>query len=277
MTLSRAALSLLVGAAVALPAAGGAAERLRISGTGSALGTLRRLAPAFAKASPGHELEVLASVGSGGAFQAVARGALDVGISARALRPDEFGMGLVAIPYARTPFVFAAGPRVESTSVTAAEVARMYRGDLGRWPNGERVRVVLRPRGDADTQALLGLAPEIAQAVEAALKRPGMLVATTNQECNAMLLRTPGSIGTTTLSQLVTEELDVRPLRWNGVAPTLQNLRSGAYPLEKRLYLVIRAPAPPHVRAFVRFLAGAEARRILEGAGNLPLDFAPLE
>ena len=277
MTLSRAALSLLVGAAVALPAAGGAAERLRISGTGSALGTLRRLAPAFANASPGHELEVLASVGSGGAFQAVARGALDVGISARALRPDEFGMGLVAIPYARTPFVFAAGPRVESTSVTAAEVARMYRGDLGRWPNGERVRVVLRPRGDADTQALLGLAPEIAQAVEAALKRPGMLVATTNQECNAMLLRTPGSIGTTTLSQLVTEELDVRPLRWNGVAPTLQNLRSGAYPLEKRLYLVIRAPAPPHVRAFVRFLAGAEARRILEGAGNLPLDFAPLE
>ena len=270
-------LLLLTTGTLLLPATGRGAEILRVSGTGTALGTLRRLAAAYAKANPGHELKILASVGSSGAFNAVARGALDVGIAARPLTKEEFGLGLVAIPYARTPFILAAGPRVGATGVTAAEVARMYRGELARWPDGERVRVVLRQRDDADMQILLAHSPELAAAVESALRRPGMLVATTNQECNAMLVRTPGSIGPTSLTQIITEELPITPLSWNGVAPTLKNLASGAYPLEKPLYLVIRAPAAPHVKAFVSFLATAEARRVLEATGNLPLHLAPLE
>jgi phosphate transport system substrate-binding protein len=263
--------------ALLLPAAGRAEEALRVSGTGTALGAMRLLATSFEKANPGRQLHVLASVGSGGAFKAVAQGALDVGISARALRKDEFGLGLVAIPYAKTPFLFAAGPRTGVTGVTSAEVERMFRGELTRWPNGERIRVVLRPRSDADTQLLLDFSPELGAAVEAALGREGMLVAGTNQECNAMLVRTPGSIGPTSLTQIVTEGLAVTPLSWNGVAPTLKNLDAGAYPLGKTLYLVIRAPAPPRVRRLVSFLATPEARRILEKAGNLPLHLPPLE
>src|SRR5512133_1542222 len=159
MTRSRTALQLLqlllTASALFLPATGRGGEILRVSGTGTALGALRRLAPVYAKANPGHELKVLASVGSGGAFHAVARGALDVGIAARPLTKEEFRLGLVAIPYARTPLILAAGPRVGATGVTAAEVARMYRGELVRWPDGERVRVVLRQRDDADMQILL--------------------------------------------------------------------------------------------------------------------------
>ncbi|MGB8932948.1 MAG: substrate-binding domain-containing protein [Anaeromyxobacteraceae bacterium] len=274
---TRASLSLVTCLALVLPTAGRAAEVLRVSGTGTALGTLRQLSAAFARANPGRELKVLASVGSAGAVQAVARGALDMGVSARPLRRDEFSLGLVAIPYARTPLLFAVGPRVGATSITASELAKIYRGDLARWPNGERVRVVLRPRDEADTQFLIGISPELAAAVEAALNRPGMLVAATNQESNAMLLSTPGSIGTTSLAQVITEGLSITPLSWNGVAPALKNLASGAYPLERTLYLVIRAPAAPPVRSFVSFLATAEAQRILERAGNIPLHLAPLE
>jgi ABC-type phosphate transport system substrate-binding protein len=61
------------------------------------------------------------------------------------------------------------------------------------------------------------------------------------------------------------------------VAPTLENLASGAYPLRKTLYLVIKAPASAPVRRFVAFLASREARRILEQTGNAPLSLPPLE
>lgn len=273
----RNAVLLLLGAILLLPPAVRAEETLRVSGTGTALGTMRRLGEAFAKATPGYALETLASVGSGGAFRAVADGALQLGISARPLKPEEYGMGLVALPYARTPFLFAAEPRSGAKDLTTAEALRIFRGEVTTWPHGGRLRLVLRPRTDADTQILMAISKEMAAAVEGALAREGMLVAATNQECNEMLGRTPGAIGPSSLTQILTEGLRITPLSWNGVAPTVRNLETGAYPLQKTLYLVIKAPASPAVRKFVAFLATPEARRILTETGNVPLPLAPLE
>lgn len=273
----RAVLALLCGGALLLPGASLAQETVRISGTGTALGTLRLLAAPFAKSSPGSRLHVLPSVGSSGAFKAVSKGAIDVGISARPLRKSEYGLGLVAFPYARTPLVFAAGPRSGAADLTHAEAVRIYRGERLTWPNGERLRLVLRPRADADTELIAAISPELAAAAESAFAREGMLMAATNQDCVALLERTPGALGLTSLTQLLTEGLRVTPLSWNGVAPTLQNLDSGAYPLEKTLYVVIRAPASPAVRRFVSFLASAEAKRVLEQAGNLTVALPRIE
>ncbi len=249
---------------------GRAEEVLRISGTGTALGAVRRLSAAFERANPGHRVRVLPSVGSSGAVKAVAHGALDVGLSARPLGPEEQALGLVAFPFARTPFVFAVGPRTGITSVGAGELARIYRGELEAWPSGERVRVVLRPRTDVDDLIVRSISAEIASAVEAAHAREGMLTAISNQECDELLTRTPGAIGPTSLTQILTEGGALTPLAWEGVAPTLPNLVSGAYPLAKTLLFVVRASPSPAVRRFVAFLGSPEARKILEQAGNVP-------
>jgi phosphate transport system substrate-binding protein len=276
-TLSRSVLALALGAALALPATSPAADTIRVSGTGTALGTLAQLAEAFTKVHPGVGVKLLPSIGSGGAFRAVAEGAIEVGISARPLKSDEFSMGLVTLPYARTPFVFAGGPRVSVKDLTAEEAVQIFRGERTRWPDGERIRLVLRPRSDADSQILLGISPALARAAESAFARPGMLIAATNQEANQILARTPGALGVTSLTQVLSESLEVTPLSWNGVAPTVENLRSGAYPLEKRLYLVIKAPASPAVRRFAAFLSTPEAKRILERTGNVALALPPLD
>jgi phosphate transport system substrate-binding protein len=248
-----------------------AEQELRVSGTGTALGALHRLAGTFERANPGHRLHVLPSVGSSGAIGAVADGALDVAISGRPLRAPEQARGLVAVPYARTPFVFAVGPRGGVSGISAGELVRIYRGELTTWPSGERVRPILRPSTDVDDEILRAISPEMASAVESAHRREGMVVALTNQECNETLARTPGSIGPTSLTQILTEEKPVVPLAWNGVAPTVANLASGAYPLVKTLVAVVRASPSPPVRRFLAFLGSPEAREILERTGNLPL------
>jgi phosphate transport system substrate-binding protein len=186
-------------------------------------------------------------------------------------------MGLVALPYARTPFLFAAEPRSGAKNLSSADALRIYRGELTTWPNGERLRLVLRPRTDADTEILMAVSKEMARAVEGALTRRGMLVAATNQECNEILGRTPGAVGPSSLTQIITEGLRVTPLSWNGVPPTVRNLETGDYPLRKTLYLVIKAPASPIVRKFAAFLSTPEARRILTETGNVPLPLPPLE
>jgi phosphate transport system substrate-binding protein len=260
--------------AAALLAAAPAAhaeEVLRASGTGTALGAMRRLGTAYASANPGRRLDVLPSVGTTGALQALSQGALDIALAGRPLEPAEQALGLEAVPYARTPFVFAVRPGVGVTGVTAGDIARIYRGDLPTWPNGERVRVVLRPRTDVDSAILRAISPEIAAAADLAQKREGMLIGVTNQECNEIVARTPGAIGPTSLTQILTETERLTALAWNGVSPTVPNLASGAYPLAKTIYAVYRVPPSPEVRRFVAFLASPEARRILEETGNVPL------
>lgn len=253
------------------------ADALRASGTGTALGAMRHLAAAFERASAGDRLDVLPSIGSSGAVKAVAQGALDLGFLGRSLEPDEKALGLVALPYARTPFVFVAGPRSGVSSITSAEATRIYRGELTTWPTGERVRVILRPKMDADTLLLRAISAEMAAAVDAALAREGMLMAATNQECNAMVARTPGAFAPSSLTQIATESVPLTPLIWDGVAPTPGNLASGAYPLAKTLFVVVRTSPGRAVRRFLAFLGSPGGRKILEATGNLPLALAPLE
>jgi phosphate transport system substrate-binding protein len=256
------------------PARGG--DAIRVSGTGTALGTLRLLASAYEKAHPGQVVHLLPSVGSAGGIKAVGDGALDLAVSGRELLPAERGHGLVARPFARTAFAFAAGPRAAVDDLTPALLARIFRGESTVWPDGERIRLVLRPRNDADTLFIRSLSPELDAAVELALARDGMVMATTNQDCNETLARTPGSIGPSSLTQLMTEPVGLRPLSWNGVMPNLKNLSSGAYPLVKPLLLVVRAPLSGKVRSFLEYLATPEAGRILEQTGNLPVAMAPI-
>jgi phosphate transport system substrate-binding protein len=264
-------------ASLALSPDARADEPLRASGTGSALGAMRRLAEAFARASPGDVLGVLPSLGSSGAIKAVAHGALDLGFLGRDLEPQEKALGLVALPYARTPFVFVAGPRSGVSGITDADAVRIYRGEVATWPGGERVRLILRPKMDADNILLRAISPAMAAAVDASFSHEGMLMAATNQECDEMAARTPGALAPSSLTQILAEREKLEPLAWNGVAPTLANLASGAYPLEKRLQIVVRASPRPAVRRFLAFLGSPRARKILEDTGNLPLALPPLE
>lgn len=254
-----------------------AQEPLRVGGTGSAVAAMTLLGAAAAAQDPSLRVRVLPSMGSAGAIQAVADGVLDVGVSGRPLRGAEPALGLVEREVARTPFVFAVGPSVTASTITKGDLVDHYRGTRITWPDGQRVRPVLRPEFDADTEILRAIAPEVAAAVDAASRRPGMLVAVTNTECNEILARSPGSIGPTTLLQIRAEAYPLRPLSWNGVAPTLENLAGGSYPLEKSIWLVVRTrPAEP-VRRFLTFLASPSGRALLRDLGALPVDFRPID
>ncbi len=216
-----------------------AEEVLRVSGTGASLGTLRRLLGAFERANPGHRLQLLPSVGSSGAVAAVANGALDVGISARPLEPAEQALGLTALAYARTPLLFAVGPRTGVRGITTGELVRIYRGELKTWPNGERVRLVMRPRTDVDSALLRAISPEMAAAMDVAFTLEGLLLAVTNQECDEILSRTPGS----NRPHVARRDHDRRP----GSRPTDLE-RRGADPAEPRLGRIsAREDAPRRV------------------------------
>lgn len=254
-----------------------AQQPLRLAGTGGAFAAMTRLAEEAATQDPSLVVRVLPSLGSTGAIKALADGALDLAVIARPLRDTERALGIVGWKLARSPLLFAVGPGVQAPGLTTDDLVAIYLGTRLTWPDGRRLRLVLRQATDADTGILRAFSPEMSAAVEAAGRRPGMLVALSNSECNEILTRTPGALGPSSLVQLRSELRPLRALPLDGVEPTLENLESGRYPLEKPIHVAFRSPAPEGVRRFVAFLASPRGRALLRELGALSLDVPPPE
>lgn len=263
--------AMLVAAVLLGAGAAAGAETLRITGTGTDLGTFRLLGEAYRKLSPQTAIDVLPSLGSTGGIKAVLAGALEIGLSGRPLKPEEEAGGAKARPYARTPLALVVAERSPLRSLSRKDLVGYYSGAIRRWPDGTPVRLVMRPATDVDTSELMALSPEVSEAVSGALSREGMIIAATDQEAADLLEQTPGAFGVTTLALVRAERRALRPLSLDGVEPTPANLASGRYPLVKTLYYVVGARPSPAVTAFLDFLGTAAARQILEDTGHLVL------
>jgi phosphate transport system substrate-binding protein len=248
-----------------------AQETIRIGGTGTGLGTISLLASAFQKKHPEIKIRIMPSIGSSGAIKATAQGALDIGLNGRPLTDEESGLGLVVTKYAKTPFVFAVRKDVPVRDLTSAELVSIYTGAMTAWPNGEWVRVVLRPASDADTIIARGISPEMNTAVGSALAREGMLMAATNQESNEMIDKTSGSIGFSTLTQIMTENHPVKALAINGVEAIVQGKANRKYPFMKTLSMLTKPAALPAVQQFIDFVRSTEGTQLLQKTGNIPM------
>ena len=247
---------------------GAAAADLRIGGTGGSLATMRMLGAEFAKSRPGTRVVVLPSLGSSGGIKAVLSGAIEVGVSSRPLKEGERGAGAIETEYGRTPFVFATAVSRAGPGLGLNDLAEIYAGRRDRWPDGTRIRLVLRPIGDSDSDMIKGMSPALRDALDAAEKRKGTAFAVTDQDAADSLDKIPGALGPTTLAQILAEGRALKALSLDGLEPSVEALADGRYPYHKRLFLVTTAKSPPMVREFVAFVKSATGRTILARTGH---------
>ena len=98
--------------------------------------------------SPTTTVKVLPSLGTGGGLAAVAAGAIDLAVAARALNDAERAKGLQCFAYAQTPMAFVTHPDVGVRGVTLAEVAAILAG--------RHARVAERDANPTDPAGTLG-------------------------------------------------------------------------------------------------------------------------
>jgi phosphate transport system substrate-binding protein len=249
------------------PAQALAKEIIKIGGTGCALGAMKLIADAFEQAYPQYAVRVLPSLDSSGGIMAVTEGAIDIGLSSRPLKDEERTKGIIIHEYGRTPFIFAANGRLNMRGLSTAELVEIYSGRRQSWDDGRRIRLVLRPRADSDNVILRKISADMDRAVEEALSRKGMLVGLTSQDSNILIERTPGAMGTTTLTEWIAEKRSFQPLSFNGIKPTVATLAEGRYPLVRPLYLILPPRQSGPVKHFVKFVSSRQGQRILEENG----------
>jgi phosphate transport system substrate-binding protein len=257
-------------ACIFLTGAANAEEVVRIGGAGSALGGMRLLAKGFEMSHPGVKIQVFSSLGSSGGIKALLAGSLDLAVSGRQLKPAEQKAGATSREYARTPFVFAANKSVTSKSdFSTKDLEKMYSGQMLKWPDGSQIRLVLRPDTDTDTLIIKAISPALAEAAATASKRPGMIYAVTDQDCDEAVMKTVGAVGPSTLTEIITEKRAVHVFSFNGVKPSVKALADGKYPLVKPHFIVTTAQTPAAARDFLRFVESAKGRALLAKVGNL--------
>lgn len=252
--------------ALAAPAA--RAEPIRLGGTGSALGTMQKLAEAFGRVQPQFALTIVPNLGSSGGLKALRDGLVQIAATSRPLKPEEAAAGLSAVEYGRTAFVLATS-KAGVDGLSLAQVADIYSGRQSRWEDGTPIRLVLRPASDGDTALLGGFSAQVKEALAAAMSREGMVVAMTDQDSADGIERLPGGLGTSSLALLRAEGRRLHALAIDGVRPSVASVADGSYPHAKPMYLVTKGVASPSVAQFLAFVGSPEGRRILTETGHV--------
>jgi len=260
-------------ALLALAAAVGAkpvqAEDIRIGGTGSALATMARLGEAYRKVQGDAQVVIVPNLGSSGGIRALLARAVDLAVVSRPLGDKERAAGATSQVYGRTPFVFVTSRLTTGVSgVTLQQLIDIYSGTMTEWTDGTRVRLVLRPEADSDTQVLRDISPAFDRALTAAHQRPGLVTGATDHDSAARVESHPGTLGSSTLAFVRTEDSSLKPLAVDGIEPSAQALVEGRYRWYKTMEIVVAASTPPGARRFVEFVRSPAGRELLVQLGH---------
>jgi ABC-type phosphate transport system substrate-binding protein len=99
-----------------------------ITGTGASIGTMELMANHFRKKHPLAKVGVLPSIGSTGSIRAVREEKIDIGLSARPLKPEDRSEEIIEDPYGITAFIFGVQSSNPTTGFTLAEIEEIYAG-----------------------------------------------------------------------------------------------------------------------------------------------------
>jgi phosphate transport system substrate-binding protein len=255
-------LALWVGPAAA------AREVVTLGGSGAGLSTMRALAAEFAKAAPDISIVVLPSMGSTGGMKALDAKVIDMAVVSRPTSPAEAARGLVAVEYGRTPFVFVTSKDGVPGFDSIAQAAEIFSGRKHTWPDGSPIRVVLQNKRDGNTVQLEAISPEMKQAVQAALARPGRIVAAYGEAAAETIERTPGAIGASNMAMVLTTHRHLHMLPVKGVAPSPKTIADGSYPYLKTMFVAHRSSVTPATQRFIDFIFSAKGRQVLLRSGH---------
>jgi len=252
-----------------------AGDIIRINGSGSNLEMIKPLVEAYVKVAGKAQFQIEKPLGSAGAIKALLAGALDIAVVARPLKAEEIAQGGKLRAYGKTPFAIVAEKSIPLKTVSTKELEDIYAGKTTKWPNGETIRVILRPNEDKDTKILKSLSPGMAEAVDKAHERRGVMIAVTDMESNEAVARTAGGIGAAALAGILVEKLPLNVLALNGIKPSRDNLADRTYPLSKDISFVTTNKLPDAAAKFLKFVYSKKGRAIAEKNGILIMEDNP--
>lgn len=260
-------LALSAFAALVMTSAPGLAAGTAISivGTGDGIDVLRAMGQAFTEQHKSVEVNVPPSIHSQGGIAAVASKKEILGRVARKLTEAESSLGIVYRPIFRMPSALIVHPSAGVNSVTAAQLADIYAGNITNWKEvggaDLRIRVVRREDHDSTLTVLRKTMPGWKDLVITDKSK----MATTTQDAIDTVREVPGAIGFAPYSKGLEQGAVV--LKIDGHHST-----DPKFPSSVELALIyIESSLTPETRDFISFADSKKAGEVIRSLGSVPV------
>ena len=253
-----------------------APEAVYVSGSSTVLPPVSKAADMFT-AETGISVIVNAG-GSGGGFNQLAEGQTDIGMMSRNITAaereafshlsfTEIAIGRDAVVPSISSEVYEAGVK----SLTLSQIAKIYTGDIKNW------REVGGPDRDIfviDKEVSRGTRQVFMDVIlgDPKADAPGAdLVTGSNNEEQTALVQSDAAIGMLSVAWLNDDVRGLSIVLDNGtrVAPSIQNIRAGAYPFVRDLNVVRRTDLKPAAEQFMAYLLDTDGQEIVEKSGYI--------
>lgn len=242
------------------------ADTARLGGSGSTTALAKLLASAYNAKYPQDSIIVTPALGTAGGLKALSANAVSMALVSRPLTDSE--RGLLATEFARTPFVLAVAASNPEKNMGFTQLAKLLSASEPTWPDGTRVRWVLRPSQDNDSKIVSSFSPAVANAWDGARQRVGAYISATDEETIASIQRLPGGIGFTTLGQILADKRPLKTLSIEHMIPSVSAIKDGSYPYFKRHFMVSTEQLTPVMERFIAFAVSPEAQALLSAHGS---------
>lgn len=244
------------------------AQVIRIGGTGSAMPLIQKLADQFQNSHKNIQFDIMSPpLGSGGGIRALIGGRLDLSVCSKLPAKDEQESLAQPLLWLRTPFVFAALEAKSGLNLDLQQLADLYSLKARLWPDGRPVRLVMRSLNESDSVMVRLLSPNLDASIKHTLEIKSAPVAENDLDNLQLLERLPGSFGTASLGLLLVTNSPLRPMKLNGVEPSIENVQAGRYPLSKTLILITAKKPSEATSEFIRFLSSKEVQKKVQAWG----------
>ena len=154
-------------------------------------------------------------------------------------------------------------------NITGADLVKIYRGTKNTWKNGKMIIVLSREEGDSSNKVLENKISYYKEAFNESLKLKRWDIYYSDiDEANA-IANTNKSIGIT--DSITALKLSIKPLKINGISPTLDNIQNKTYPFYKDLYFAYKEHLSSQGKKFFDFIFSLEGKNVMSQNECIPM------
>ncbi|MEP0896863.1 substrate-binding domain-containing protein [Leptolyngbya boryana CZ1] len=240
---------------------------IKAGSSSSTVNLLKTLKAAYENTNSDGQVTLLEPGQSENIIAGIKQGLVDIGIISKVLKPEETDGNLEYREVAKDALLVATHPSVTGIkNLTTQDLQGIYSGSITNWKElggiDAQIIVLDRPEDESAKQLLRQhyLGKELKNAPNAIIMRKeGELIQT--------LQSTPYSIGAFSLAYAISNNLLVNRLSLNNIEPTPETLKTGKYPMFRRINVLWNKKASESTQAFVNYVFSPPGATVLEKAG----------
>lgn len=244
---------------------GSEGKTLTVAGSTTILTAATAAAEEFDSRHPDLKVRVQGG-GSSAGIEAVSTGTADIGMSSRELKGEETGLGLVDTPVAVDGIAIIINPNNDMDGLTSAQAKMVFQGNLTNWKDlggpDSPILLVDRDEGSGTREAFWKKIMDEEEFDREAVVLPG------TGQVRAAVAGTPGAIGYISFGYVTTA---VKALDLDGVRPSVKTIKSGAYPLHRKLHLFTKGDPKALAKEFIDYVLSPKIQKDIIGVEFVPI------